>query len=100
VRAQTQPGRSPCDRPRNDEYPNPPMKTSHAGALFKQAAASLGYHPYPAPSANMSRGYVNPDGASLAPCMYCGYCEVFACEFGAKAIPPGPLLPIAPQTAN
>ena len=100
LRGQTQPGGNPFEGPRSDEYPNPPMKTSHAGALFKQAAASLGYHPYPAPSANMSRGYVNPDGASLAPCMYCGYCEVFACEFGAKAIPQVTVLPIAQKTGN
>ena len=100
LRGNLQPGGNPFEGPRSREYPNPPMKTSHAGALFKQAATSLGYHPFPAPSANMSRGYVNPDGANLAPCMYCGYCEVFACEFGAKASPQVTVLPIAQKTGN
>src|SRR6266446_7280046 len=38
---------------RQREYPNPPMIQTQAGALFEKAAKSLGYHPFPQPSANV-----------------------------------------------
>ena len=95
-----QPGGNPFEGPRSREYPNPPMKTSHAGSLFHKAAASLGYKPFPTPVATPSRPYTNPYGVSINPCIYCGYCEFFACEVGAKASPQTTVLPALAKNPN
>jgi len=76
------------------EYPNPPMKEPYGAALFRKAAEGLGYHPFPSPSANMSRPYTNPEGISLNTCTFCGFCERFGCEHFAKASPQTVLLPV------
>ncbi len=70
------------------------MKLPYASALFEQAAKSLGYHPYPNPSATISTAYTNPDGISRPGCAYCGFCDRFGCMIGAKAQPTNTLLPI------
>jgi gluconate 2-dehydrogenase alpha chain len=76
------------------EYPNPPMKEPYGAALFRKAAEALGYHPFPSPSANMSRPYTNPEGISLNTCTFCGFCERFGCEHFAKSSPQTALLPV------
>lgn len=78
---------------RQSDYPNPPLVTSRAGELFAAAAKSLGYHPYPTPSANLSREYTNPEGATLNPTLYCGHCDRFGCATNSKASPNSTLLP-------
>ncbi|HEV7346216.1 MAG TPA: GMC family oxidoreductase [Devosia sp.] len=93
-------GGNPFEGPRSQPYPNPPMKQSYSGALFEEAAAGLGYHPFPVPSANMTRHYTNPFGAELQPCMYCGFCERFGCEHYAKASPQVNILPFAMASRN
>ncbi|MGC1792011.1 MAG: GMC family oxidoreductase [Pseudolabrys sp.] len=85
---------------RQREYPNPSMIQTHAGALFDKAAKSLGYHPFPGPSANMSQPYVNPDGVAFGTCHYCGYCERFGCEVNAKASAHFTVIPLAAQKNN
>ncbi len=74
LKGERRPGGNPFEGPRSSEYPNPPMKQSLATTLFARAAASLGHHPFPVPSANMSRAYTNPYGAQLKACMVCGFC--------------------------
>ena len=86
--------------PRQREYPNPPMIQTHAGALFEKASKSLGYHPFPQPSANASQPYVNPDGVAYGACHYCGYCERFGCEVNAKASPHFTVIPLAAKKSN
>ncbi|HEX2199336.1 MAG TPA: GMC family oxidoreductase [Burkholderiales bacterium] len=76
------------------EYPNPPMKEPYGSAMFRKAAEGLGYHPFPSPSANMSRPYTNPEGISLNTCTFCGFCERFGCEHFAKSSPQTVLLPV------
>ena len=88
-----QPGGNPFEGPRSREYPLPPFEPSFAGALFANAARELGYTPFPAPAANMTRPYTNPEGLSLQPCNICGFCERFGCEHFAKASPQTVLLP-------
>jgi len=88
------PGGNPHEGPRSRDYPNPPMKTTYVGALFDKAATSLGHTAFPLPSANMTRPYTNPYGMMLAPCLYCGFCERFGCEMGAKASPQTTILPV------
>src|SRR5207302_1603265 len=97
LKGQIRPGGNPFEGPRSRDYPNPPMKTSHVGALYGKAAKELGYHPFPAPSANMTRPYTNPYGVTLGACVYCGYCERFGCEMGAKASPQTTVLPVLIQ---
>ena len=82
-----EPGGNPFEGARAREYPNPPMQMSWPPTLFAEAAQSLGYHPFPQPSANMSRAYTNPLGAQLGPCTYCGFCEKFGCGNYSKASP-------------
>jgi gluconate 2-dehydrogenase alpha chain len=86
--------------PRSAEYPNPPTKTPYFSALFRDAAKSLGYHPYPNPAATLSRAYTNPDGVSRGACSYCGFCERFGCMIGAKAQPTNTLLPVIRKQKN
>ncbi len=93
LHGEIRPGGNPFEGPRSRDYPNPPMQDSYATALFAQASTALGYHSFPMPSANMTRGYTNPYGQTLGPCVYCGYCERFGCEMGAKASPQTAVLP-------
>jgi len=86
--------------PRRSEYPTPPMKMPHLAALFREAAQSLGYHPFPLPAATTSIPYTNPDGISRAGCSYCGYCERFGCMVGAKAQPTNTLMPVLARRPN
>jgi gluconate 2-dehydrogenase alpha chain len=88
------PGGNVFEDPRAREYPNPPQKEPYGSARFRKAAESLGYHPYPQPSANLSRPYVNPEGLQLSTCTFCGFCERFGCEHFAKASPQTALLPV------
>ncbi|HEX9171285.1 MAG TPA: GMC family oxidoreductase [Telluria sp.] len=88
------PGGNPFEDPRARPYPTPPMKEPYGSAIFRQAAASLGYHPFPQPSSNLSRPYTNPEGLTLQTCMFCGYCERYACEHFAKSSPQTVLLPV------
>jgi gluconate 2-dehydrogenase alpha chain len=87
-------GGNPFEDPRSRDYPTPPMKEPYGSAIFRKAAASLGYHPYPQPSANLSQPYTNPEGMTLNTCMFCGFCERYGCEHYAKASPQTILLPV------
>jgi gluconate 2-dehydrogenase alpha chain len=89
-----QAGGNPFEGARKNEFPNPPLKTSAAGALFAGAASSLGLHPYPCPAANASQPYTNFLGAKLGQCTYCGFCEWFGCGNYSKASPQTTILPV------
>ena len=95
-----QPGGNPFEDPRARGYPTRPMKEPYGSAMFRKAAASLGYHPYPQPSANLSEPYTNPEGMQLNTCMFCGYCERYACEHYAKSSPQTILLPVLLKDKN
>jgi gluconate 2-dehydrogenase alpha chain len=100
VRGQIQPGGNPFEAPRSREYPNPPMKEPYFAAIFRKGAESLGYHPFPQPSSNLSRPYKNPEGLELQACVYCGFCERYACEHFAKASPQTVILPALLNRSN
>ena len=95
-----QEGGNPFEGPRKREYPNPPMAMTLPPTLFAEAARSLGYHPFPQPSANMSRPYTNPLGVQLGPCTYCGFCEKFACGNYSKASAQTTILPVLMRKPN
>ncbi|WP_042352400.1 GMC family oxidoreductase [Bacillus massiliigorillae] len=82
------------------KYPTPPMIETPGIKLFKEASKKLGLHPYQMPSCNLSENYTNPDGISRSACQYCGYCERFGCEYGAKADPAVTVVPVAKNTGN
>jgi gluconate 2-dehydrogenase alpha chain len=95
IKGAIQPGGNPFEGPRSREYPTRPMKEPYYGALFRKGAASLGYHPFPTPASTLSQPYTNPEGLSLQQCVFCGFCERFACEHFAKASPQTVILPVA-----
>jgi len=85
---------------RSTEYPTPPTVTPYFASLFRDAAASLGYHPFPAPTATLSQAYTNPDGVSRPGCTYCGFCNMYGCMISAKAQPTGVLMPVIKKQRN
>jgi gluconate 2-dehydrogenase alpha chain len=100
INGQIRPGGNPFEAPRSREYPTPPMKEPYFGALFRKGAESLGYHPYPQPSSNLSECYTNPEGLKLQQCSFCGFCERYACEHFAKASPQTVILPVLLNRSN
>ena len=93
-------GGNTFEGPRAREYPVPPMKMARSLEVFQKAAQSLGYHVFPGPSANLPQPYTNPDGVTRGACAYCGFCERFGCETGAKASPNLTVIPVALQTGR
>jgi gluconate 2-dehydrogenase alpha chain len=73
---------------------------TYAGTIFEKAVRELGYHPYPLPTATLSRVYTNPDGITRAACEYCGYCNRYGCMIGAKAQPTNVLMPLLQKRKN
>jgi len=100
IKGQRQPGGDPHESPRSRDYPTPPQKELHQGALFRKAASSLGYNPFPQPSSNLSQPYTNPEGMKLNACVFCGFCERFACEHFAKSTPQTVILPVLLANPN
>ncbi|HEY8047965.1 MAG TPA: GMC family oxidoreductase [Ramlibacter sp.] len=100
LKGQIRQGGNPFEGPRQREYPNPAMDMTLPPTLFAQAAQSLGYKPFPQPSANMSRAYTNPLGVQLGPCTYCGFCEKFACGNYSKASAQTTILPVLMRKPN
>jgi gluconate 2-dehydrogenase alpha chain len=86
--------------PRSREYPVPPPGNTPVMEMFRDATTQLGYHPFPGPTANLPRTYTNPDGVERGECAYCGFCERFGCEVGAKADPTVTVLPVAHKTGR
>jgi gluconate 2-dehydrogenase alpha chain len=76
------------------------MKETYFGAIFRKAVDDLGYHPYPQPSSNLSRPYINPLGLKLNACVFCGFCERYACEHYAKGSPQTAILPVLLKNPN
>ena len=93
-------GGNPFEGARSSEYPNPPLTMSNAGELFMSGARKLGLNPFPAPAANASQSFVNPDGIVFGQCRYCGFCENYGCESGAKAEPQHTVLPLLQKKKN
>ena len=100
IKGKIQPGGDPHESPRSREYPTPPMKEHFQGAMFRKAAQKLGYHPFPQPSSNLSQPYTNPEGVTLNTCVFCGFCERYACEHYAKAVPQTIILPVLLANPN
>ena len=94
------PGGNPFEAPRGRDYALPPLTPILSQEMFRKAAADLGYHPFPRPSANASRAYTNPDGAKFGACQYCGHCQKFGCEANAKGSAHITVIPAAMKSPN
>lgn len=93
-------GKNPFQGKRSREYPTGPMKKTPILEKFEKATKDLGYSPFMMPSANLSEAYTNPDGKTINACQYCGFCERFGCEYGAKTSPEITVIPTAKETGN
>jgi gluconate 2-dehydrogenase alpha chain len=100
LKGQIQEGGNPFEGPRSRPYPNPAQPQPFSHALFAKAARELGYKPFPQPSGNMSREYMNPLGVRLGPCTYCGFCEWFGCGNYSKSSPQTTVLPVLVRKPN
>jgi len=88
-------GASPFDPPRSKPYPMPPLPVKGSGVVFERAAWKLGYHPFPAPMAILSRPRAGRDS-----CVNCGFCLGFGCEVGAKSSSLSAMIPVAEATGR
>ena len=100
LNGQKQPGGNAFEGTRSKPYPTPPMRQTYGPKLFGEAASSVGMHPFPCPSANMSTAYTNPLGVRLGPCTYCGFCEKFGCGNYSKASAQTTILPVLMKKQN
>jgi gluconate 2-dehydrogenase alpha chain len=94
LRGQKIEGGNVFEGPRQDEYPNAPMKASAGALLFAQAAKEVGYHPFPTPFSAPSKPYTNIYGVTLGQCEYCGFCGRNSCEANAKATSATNVMPV------
>ena len=85
----------PFDPPRSRPYPVPPLPVKSSGVLLERGAKKLGLHAQPAPMAILSRAH---DGRP--PCMHCGYCMMYGCEFDAKSSTLATMIPKAIATGK
>ncbi len=75
-------GANPFAPWRSGPFPMPPGPSMYGATLSAAAAESLGFHPYPAPSAINSVPY-----DARPACNNCGFCAYFACPIHAKGDP-------------
>jgi gluconate 2-dehydrogenase alpha chain len=87
LRGKILPGGDPFEGPRSSPHPLPALEDTLNNTMFADAARKLGYHPFPNPSANVSRAWTNPYGNQIAPCNYCGFCSKYPCLNFSKASP-------------
>lgn len=75
-------GANPFAAWRSGPYPMPPGPDMYGATLTAEAAAGLGFHPYPAPTGANSIPY---DGRPA--CNNCGFCGFYGCPIHAKGDP-------------
>jgi len=88
-------GANPFDPPRSKPYPLPPMPVKSSGVLFEHATRQLGWHPFPAPLAILSKPYMGRNA-----CQHCGFCIAMGCEHNAKSSTLATVIPRAEATGR
>ncbi|HEY7234172.1 MAG TPA: GMC family oxidoreductase [Gemmatimonadaceae bacterium] len=86
---------NPWEPPRSAPLPLPPLPVKSSGVLFEAATRKLGWHPFPAPMAVISRPH-----RGRTPCQHCGFCEAYGCEYGAKSSSLASVVREAESTGN
>ena len=79
IGVQGEAGANPFDEPRSSAFPMPPGYPKYVSLLMAEGARSLGYHPYPAPTAINSLPY-----RGRPACSNCGFCYKLGCAINAK----------------
>jgi gluconate 2-dehydrogenase alpha chain len=90
-------------QPMSQNFPLPPHPYSNVSNVMLPALESLGYHPYPTPTALASLPYTNQYGVSSNACVYDGWCAEpcnFVCEVGAKSNTAFRTVPAAISSGN
>ena len=100
LNGEIQPGGNPFEGPRSREFPNPPTPHTYAGSLFAKSAESLGYKPFPTPTAGMTQAYTNLYKQHLGECVRGGFCSGHGCAMDAKATPLTTVVPSLAHHAN
>jgi len=93
-------GGNPLEGKRSSEFPTPALAKNYSATLFEKAAKDVGFHPYPAPAANVSAPYTNPYGVRLGPCNFCGFCEGYGCYMYSKSSPQTTIHPVLLKRDN
>ncbi|HWE61362.1 MAG TPA: GMC family oxidoreductase [Chloroflexota bacterium] len=62
------------------DYPLPPLRSFGYGELAASAMRTVGYHPFPQPTAVLSRPYKGRPA-----CSYCGFCSGMGCWNNSKS---------------
>ena len=81
--------------PRRREYPMPPLRSCEYVDHMKQAALTLGLHPYRGPAAINSQPYQGRPG-----CAFHGWCDRGGCHIRAKSSTDVTTIPRAQATGN
>jgi choline dehydrogenase-like flavoprotein len=71
---------NPFEPPRQKGYPLPPLPIKSEGVIMERGAKKLGWHPWPAPMAILSKPY-----RGRGACIACGMCIGAGCEANAKS---------------
>jgi gluconate 2-dehydrogenase alpha chain len=100
LKGEIQPFGNPFEGARSRPYPTPARRQPYGPVLWAEAAKEMGHKPFPQPSGNLSQAYTNPDGVTIGPCTFCGFCERFGCGNYSKASPQKTILPLLMQRAN
>lgn len=100
VEGEIQPGGNPFEGPRSREYPNPPSPRSYASTIFEEAATSLGYKPFPTPTATITEPFTNAYRQMLGQCVRGGFCTRHSCAMDAKGSPLSAVVPALHQHDN
>jgi gluconate 2-dehydrogenase alpha chain len=95
VEGRINPEGNQLEAPRSRDYPLPPLRQTGWTELTAAAAASLGWHPFPAPAAiNSAPHNGQPE------CTYCGYCTHNGCYRNAKGSTDANVIPRAEATGR
>ncbi len=100
IKGQKIAGGNPFEGSRSTHYPTKPLVRSRWNDIFADTATKMGYHPFPVPAGTVGEAYTNPLGVRMAPCTYCGYCQLFGCGNWSKSSPNACVLPALMQRSN
>lgn len=95
-----QPGGNPFEGSRSSPYPTPSLVRSRWNDIFATKTTEMGYHPFPVPAGTIGAAYTNPLGINLAPCTYCGYCQLYGCGNWSKSSPNACIMPALMMRRN
>jgi gluconate 2-dehydrogenase alpha chain len=94
------PGGNPFEGSRSTQYPTKALVRSRWNNIFDDVTTKMGYHPFPVPAGTIGEAYTNPLGVKMAPCTYCGYCQLFGCGNWSKSSPNACIMPVLMQRKN